>query len=336
MGEPSHLHFPIIHRSMKLEVRKLGKSDMQVTELSLGAWSYGHASWGSVDDDTSIRTLHKAIDEGIKLIDTAPAYGDGYSEMIVGKAIKGKRDRVYIATKCTADAKTIAEQAEASLKRLGTDCIDLYQVHYPSAEIPICETIGALAELQKQGKIRYIGVSNFSVKQLREAVATAEVTSCQSPFNLLWREIEVEGVLDFCRENSIGILSYSSIAQGLLTGKFRTREDIPNTQGEARTRNVLFREGTFEACLEMVEFMRGIAPKYGKSLTQVAINWVINRPGITAALVGARNIDQLEENIGGQGWTLSPADMKSLDEAGMKVSKVLDYSRNMWGFVYAR
>jgi aryl-alcohol dehydrogenase-like predicted oxidoreductase len=319
-----------------MEYRRLGKSELEVTEISLGAWSYGHDSWSDIDDDVSIRTIHKAIDYGITLIDTAPAYGNGYSETIVGRAIEGKRDKVIVATKCTADAKTIPEQADASLKRLGVECIDLYQVHYPSAEIPICETIGAVAELKKQGKIRHIGVSNFSVKQLKEAVATAEITSCQSPFNLLWREIEVQGVLDFCLENNIGILSYSSIAQGLLTGKFENREDIPATKGEARTRNVLFKEGTFEAALGAVEFMKQIAPKYGKTLTQLAINWVINRPGITTSLVGARNMKQLDENVGGQGWQISPEDMKSLDEAGLKVSEILDYTRNMWGFLYAR
>lgn len=319
-----------------MEYRRLGKSALLVSEISLGAWSYGHDSWSNIDDEISVRTIHKAIDDGIPMIDTAPAYGSGYSETIVGRAIAGKRDKVIVATKCTADAKTIHEQADASLKRLGVDCIDLYQVHYPSAEIPICETIGAVAELQKQGKIRYIGVSNFSVKQLKEAVATAEITSCQSPYNLLWREIEVQGVLDFCKENEIGILSYSSIGQGLLTGKFRTREDIPDTKGEARTRNVLFKEGTFEAALECVESMRGVAPKYNKTLTQLAINWVLNRSGITTALVGARNMEQLDENMGGQGWKISPEDMKALDDAGIRVSDILDYSRNMWGFVYAR
>ncbi len=319
-----------------MEKRKLGSSEMEVSVISLGTWAYGKvARWGvNVDEKEAIETVHKAVDLGINLIDTAPSYGE--SEEVVGKAVKGIRDRLYIASKCGADPKQIPNQIDNSLKVMQLDYIDLYQVHYPDKEIPITDTIGAMEKIKEQGKIRYIGVSNFSVEQLREAIKVAEIISCQSPYNLLWREIEETGVMDFCCENDIGILTYSSLAQGLLTGKFKNRKDLPTTEGETRTANVLFREGIFEEGLKVVDAVKEMARKYGRTPAEVSLNWVISRPGVTSAIMGARNISQLEDNIKAAGWKLAEEDIATLSDEGKKVSKLLDYTANMWGFKYPR
>lgn len=317
-----------------MEKRKLGNSDLAVSVISLGAWSYGKVPrWGvNVDENEVVETVHKAVDFGINLIDTAPGYGE--SEKIVGKALKGIRDKFFIATKCGADPQVIPNQIDNSLKNIGIDYVDLYQVHYPRKEIPIADTIGTLEKLKGQGKIRYIGVSNFSVEQLKEAIKTAPIVSCQSPYNLVWREIEENGVLDFCCQNRIGILTYSSLAQGLLTGKFRSRKDLPDTEGETRRDNVLFKEGIFEEGLKIVEVVRNLAKKYKRTPAQVSLNWVIHQKGITSALMGARNISQLDDNVKAAGWKLDEEDMATLSEKKEKLFRLLDYTCNMWGVKY--
>jgi aryl-alcohol dehydrogenase-like predicted oxidoreductase len=262
------------------------------------------------------------------MIDTAVGYGRGYSEEIVGKAVAGRRDQVLLASKIGADPEGIRTGIDACLKRMGIDYIDLYQVHYPSPRIPIADTIGAMEEIRQAGKIRFIGVSNFSLQQMKEAVATATIHTCQPPFNVLWRQIDND-VLPFCREHGIAVLPYSPLAQGLLTGKFRRREDIPD---DIRAKNKLFAEGIFEQCLKVVELMETVAKAHGKTLAQTAIAWVLQTPGITAPIVGARNPEQVQANIGGVGWKLTDEEYRLISEAGLAVSNQLDFSTNMWGY----
>jgi len=311
-----------------MEMRPLGRTGVQVSAIALGAWQFGRDAWEGIDDNESIRTIHAALDAGINLIDTALGYGKGYSEQIVGKAVKGRRDEVLIASKCGAHPEQIKKTVDEALHRLQTEVIDIYQVHYPSPRIPIAETIGAMKEIQEAGKIRWIGVSNFSLEQMQQAVGTARIETCQPPFNVFWRQIDND-VLPFCVEQEIAVLPYSPLAQGLLAGRFRTRADIPN---DIRAKNKLMAEGVFEKCLEVVKLMEEIAQRHGKTVAQVAINWTANFPGITAPIVGARRPAQVLENVGGVGWRLSEEEMELISERGLEVSKLLDYSTNMWGY----
>lgn len=316
-----------------MERRKLGESDMEVTVLSLGAWAFGkyEPDWGKINDEESIRTIREAIDAGVNLIDTAKAYGEGYSEQIVGKAIKGRRDKVFLASKCRSGItkpEDICEDIDLCLKRMGVDCVDLYQVHYPSRTVPVSRIIEEMVKIQEAGKIRYIGVSNFSVNQMEEALEAGKFISCQPPYNIFWREIEVKGILSFCRENNIGVIVYSPLAQGLLTGKFTTRAQIPN---DIRSRNKLFREGIFGKALEVIEYMRETAEHHDKTLAEVALNWVIQQAGITSAIMGAKRPSQLKDNLGACGWSLTPEESEEIGKRGMEVSKLLDYTTSIWG-----
>ncbi len=311
-----------------METRKLGQSDLEISVMTLGGWMFGRDSWSNVNDNDSIRTIHAAIDKGITMVDTALGYGGGYSESIIGKALKMKQGRLLISSKCSANPKQIPQQADAALSRLQVDCIDLYHVHYPSPRIPIADTIGAMSKLVDAGKIRYIGVSNFSVEQIEEGLKTARIECCQPPLNLFWREAE-EAILPFCHKYQIGVICYSPLAQGLLTGRFRSQEDIPD---DIRSRNKLFKEGTFERCLEVLDFMQTIADKHGKSLTQVALNWVVGQPDITSAIVGARNPEELKHDVKSFGWKLSPEELQALSERGRKISSTMDFDTNMWGY----
>jgi aryl-alcohol dehydrogenase-like predicted oxidoreductase len=296
--------------------------------MTLGGWMFGIKDWSNANDDDSIRTIHAAIDAGITMVDTALGYGGGYSESIIGKALQMKPACLLISSKCSADPKQIPQQVDAALSRLQVDCIDVYHVHYPSPRIPIAETIGAMSQLVETGKIRCIGVSNFSVEQMAEGLKTARIECCQPPLNLFWREAEDE-ILPFCRQHQIGVICYSPLAQGLLTGSFRRREDIPD---DIRSRNKLFKEGTFERCLEVLDLMQKIADKHGKSLTQVALNWVVQQPQTTSAIVGAQNPAELKHDVESFDWKLSSEELTMLGERGMEISKTMDFDTNMWGY----
>jgi aryl-alcohol dehydrogenase-like predicted oxidoreductase len=294
----------------------------------LGAWQFGQAGWTDVRDEESVAAIHAALDAGINMIDTAVGYGNGYSEQVVGAAVRERRGEVLLASKVGAEPDGIRQGIDACLQRMGTDYMDLYQVHYPSPHIPIAETIGAMDEIRQAGKVRFVGVSNFSLEQMQEAVETAKVDTCQPPFSILWRQID-EDVLPFCRDNGIAVIPYSPLAQGLLAGKFTSREDIPD---DIRALSKLMAEGIFEQSLAVVELMRGVAAEHGKTLAQVAIAWCLQTPGITAPIVGARKPAQVAQNLGGVGWKLEEEEYQRLSEAGLAVSRQLDFSTNMWGW----
>jgi aryl-alcohol dehydrogenase-like predicted oxidoreductase len=311
-----------------LEYRKLGATGVEVSAISLGAWAYGRDAWADVKDDESVQAIHAALDAGINLIDTAVGYGGGHSEWVVGEAVKGRRDEVLLASKCGADPALIPQAVDECLQRMQIEYIDIYQVHYPSPRFPIAETIGAMDAIRQAGKACFIGVSNFSLQQMREAVATARIDTCQPPFNVFWREID-DTVLPFCREHNIAVLPYSPLAQGLLAGRFRNRSDIPQ---DIRSHSKLFAEGIFEQCLQVVEFIGEIAKRHGKTLAETAINWTIHVPGITSAIVGARRPSQVWDNVGAVGWRLSDQEMEEISRRGLEVARQLDYSSNMWGY----
>jgi len=311
-----------------MQYRDFGTTGVQVSEIILGAWQFGVANWTDVEDDMSIKTIHAALDAGINAIDTAVGYGSGHSEEIVGKAVATRRDEVFLASKTGASPDGIRKGIDECLQRMGIDCIDLYQVHYPSPSIPIEDTIGAMAEIRDAGKTKFVGVSNFSLEQMQQAVATTKLDACQPPFNVFWRQID-EDVLPFCIENDIAVIPYSPLAQGLLTGKFRSRADIPD---DIRAANKLYAEGIFEQCLDVVEMMETIAEGHGKSLIETAIAWTRQTPGITCPICGARNPGQVEGMLGGVGWKLSDEEYAAISDAGLKISAQLDFSSNMWGY----
>jgi aryl-alcohol dehydrogenase-like predicted oxidoreductase len=322
-----------------MEYRVLGKSELKVPVVSFGAWAIGGWMWGGTDDAAAIRAIQRGIDEGMTLIDTAPTYGMGHSERIVGQAIRGRRDELLIATKCgirwdlegehegmktvTNEGKevtlvrnltpeSIFFEVDQSLQRLGIDQIDLYQCHWPDPNTPIVETMGALLELQQQGKVRAIGVSNFTVEMMRECLSKSYIASDQPKYNALEREIEKD-VLPFCAENQIGVLAYSPIAQGLMTGK--VTPDRTFSEGDARADKPWFSVENRKRVLGMLEKIKLIANAHDATLAQVATRWVIDQPGITTAIVGARTEDQVVENAQAGSIALGPDELAAIRAA---------------------
>lgn len=303
-----------------METRQLGNSSIKVTEQILGCWAIGGSYWGGPRDKDSIETIKIAIESGITTLDTAYIYGEGHSERIVGETVKGyPRERLTIITKLwkTEMSKDKVEKAcDNSLKALGMDYVDVYFIHYPSDEgVPIEETMEEMMKLKEKGKIRSIGVSNFSLKELIEARKYGEIDVIQPCYSLVWRFLDLDE-MDYCRENSIGIISYSTLAQGILTGKFNKETKFSADDG--RRRAPIFQSPYFEGALQVVEQMKPFAKKYGRTLSQIAINWVTHKDGITAPIVGARNKKQVLENLKATEFTMSEEDYNTLDEISKK------------------
>jgi aryl-alcohol dehydrogenase-like predicted oxidoreductase len=293
-----------------MQKRQLGNSDLQLTPVGVGAWAMGGGdwafSWGHQEDKNSIEAIHAALDAGINWVDTAAIYGHGHSEEVVGKAIAGRSNRPYIFTKCgivwdeqrqisrSLKADSVRREAEASLRRLKVDVIDLYQIHWPDPEPDIEEGWQTLAQLKKEGKVRYIGVSNFNVAQMKRAQKIAPITSLQPPYNIVTSDIERE-VLPFCREHNIGVIVYSPMKSGLLTGKM-TRERIAKLPpDDFRPRTVSFKDPLLTRNLGLVEVLRGIGDRHGHTPGEVAIAWTLRDPVVTGAIVGMRSAAQAKE-----------------------------------------
>ncbi len=307
-----------------METRKLGYSDLHLSRIGLGTWAIGGGGWdygwGPQDDARSLATIDQALELGINWIDTAAVYGLGHSEEIVGQSVAGRRDEVFIATKCglvwdegstspygrlTADS--VRQEVEDSLRRLDVDVIDLYQIHWPDPEEQIEEAWTTIAELIEEGKVRYGGVSNFSVEQLERIRPIHPVASVQPPYNMLSRGIESD-LLPYCAENDIGVITYSPMMSGLLTGKY-DRESIESLPDDDwRKDSTQFTEPELTANLKLIDGLRPIAERNGKTLAQLAIAWVLLRPEVTAAIVGARTPDQIEETVQAGEWRLSEED----------------------------
>jgi methylglyoxal reductase len=321
------------------QMRELGTSGIQASALGLGTFAIGGWFWGGTDEKKSIEAIRASIDSGVTLIDTAPVYGFGLAERIVGKALKGRRSGVVLATKCGlrwdtdkgqfdgyADEKgpskvpakyeihrwlapeSIRYEVEQSLRRLNTDVIDLYQTHWQESTTPIEVTMEVLRALQREGKIRAIGVSNVSVEQLRRY---GTVASAQEKFSLLDRKIERSGLVDYCVDSRISVLSYFSMEQGLLTGAMRPGRAFPD--GDTRKGNPLFEAGSVERVNGVLAELRPFADKYRATLAQAVIALTIRQPGITHVLVGARDAVQARENAGGGQVDLSPEDVREMN-----------------------
>jgi aryl-alcohol dehydrogenase-like predicted oxidoreductase len=289
--------------------RTLGNSDLQLTPIGFGAWAIGGGNWefawGPQDDNQSIAAIHRALDLGINWIDTAAIYGLGHSEEVVGRALKSTAHKPLVFTKCSmrwhADrsiyrslkAGSLAEELEGSLRRLGVEAIDLYQIHWPNPEEEIEEGWEALSRFREQGKIRWIGVSNFNVAQMKRVQAVAPVTSLQPPYSMLRPAIEKE-VLPFVQENGIGVLSYSPMVSGLLTGKMTAERVAAFPADDWRRRAVEFQEPRLGRNLRLVELLREIGSSHGVAPGVVAVAWTLHNPAITAAIVGGRSPEQVE------------------------------------------
>jgi aryl-alcohol dehydrogenase-like predicted oxidoreductase len=286
-----------------------------VTVIGFGAWAAGGSGWGEVDDQQTIAAIRRSIELGSTFIDTAEVYGNGHSEEVVGEAIEDiPRDEVFVATKVSGSdlsRPAIKKAIDASLRRLRLDYVDLYQLHWPDPRSDVHESMRAMDDLVRDGKIRYVGVSNFNVPLMEQALEVRHIDSLQPPLDMLMRDIEIE-VLPFCRERGTAVVVYSPMAKGLLTGKYTGTETFP--AGDVRSQDPRFQGENFQRNVRIVERLRVIADRYGKTPAQLAIAWTLAQPGVTVSIVGAKNPSQVEENIGGAGWTLSPENLREIDD----------------------
>jgi aryl-alcohol dehydrogenase-like predicted oxidoreductase len=313
-----------------MRYNQLGNTDLHLSSIGLGTYAIGGGNykfgWGPQDDKASIATIHRAMELGINWLDTAPVYGDGHSESIVGQAIRGKRDKIFISTKCglglnqTKDnfvfnlkQEHIRAEAEASLKRLQTEVIDLYQIHRPIPEEDVAEAWNTLHQLVKEGKVRYAGVSAFSIEQLKAIQSVYPVSFLQPQYNMLERSIEKD-LMGYCSSNNIGIISYSTMATGLLTGTFSKEKFRSLPADDLRHLLPDFQEPCLSANIQLIEKLRGIAEDNNRTVSQLAIAWVLRRPEITSAIVGARNPAQIEQTAPAGDWVLAEQLKGNLDK----------------------
>ncbi|PLW83364.1 general stress protein [Kineobactrum sediminis] len=303
-----------------------GKTDIKVTPIGLGTWAIGGWMWGGTDENQSIDTIRAAVDAGIGLVDTAPAYGFGRSEEIVGRALAGgRRDKVALATKVALDwdaeqnkvwrdasAARIKHEIEDSLRRLQTDHIDIYQVHWPDPKTPMEETARAMETLYRDGKIRAIGVSNFSPEQMEQFAQVAPLHSLQPPYNLFERQIE-DAILPYCRKHDIATITYGGLCRGMLSGRMHEDREFPGD--DLRNDDPKFQGDRFRQYLDAVAALDDFAQEYaGKNVLALALRWLIDQPDVTTALWGARRPEQLEPLKDIEGWSLDDNAMKRIDE----------------------
>lgn len=304
--------------------RKLGARGPELSVIGFGAWAIGGPwrwGWGATDEAEAVRAIRRAVDLGVNWIDTAPVYGLGRSEEIVGKAIEGRRDEVYIATKCglrwndAGDVRhdispaSIRAEVEHSLRRLRLEVIDLYQIHWPTPNQSEVKAWTELLKLQKEGKVRWIGVSNFDVKLMRQCNKTGHVDSLQPPYNLLQREIETE-ILPYCLEHGIGVVVYSPMHSGLLSGRFDRSRLAPD---DWRSGHPMFNEPQLSRHLQFVDSLRPIAEKYRATVGQLAVAWTLRHAAVTSAIVGARSVQQVEENAKAADCTIKDRDVQKIE-----------------------
>jgi len=295
-----------------METRKLGKYGPEVSAIGFGAWAMGGRGWGHVDDEQTMAAVRRSLDLGSTFVDTAEVYGDGHSEELIGQALQGRRQEVFLATKVGGfdlSRKHIMEAIDNSLRRLGTDHVDLYQLHWPDPKTPVEESMQAMDDLVQAGKVRYVGVSNFDVPMLRACLTVRHVDSLQPVYSMLNRGIEQE-LLPFCQEQGIGVVVYSPMAKGLLTGKYRP--DSTFAEGDVRHDDPQFQGQRFRQNLQLVDRLRDVARAHDVTVAQVALNWTLLHPAVTVAIAGAKDARQVEENVGGQGWQFSPAEVHQM------------------------
>jgi len=313
-----------------LEKRKLGNTGIQLTAIGLGTWAMGGPwdwGWGPQSDQESLEAIEKALEYNMNWIDTAPSYGLGHAEEIIGEALKSKRENIFLATKCGlvwgADGKvnnnnqpdSIQKEIEDSLRRLKTDYIDLYQIHWPDPRTPVEKSWETLQNLKEKGKIRFAGVSNFNVRLLEKCESIGHVDSLQPPYSLLDRRVDTE-ILPWCLQNKTGVVAYSPLQNGLLTGKFNISR---LSADDWRHKSPYFKEPQLSKNLQFTNELREIAGKYGKSLIHLAIAWVLMHPAVSSAIVGARRAAQVDEMVGGEGWKIESEDMAEIENIRNRV-----------------
>lgn len=329
-----------------MEYKPLGRTNLMISVLGFGGCPIGGHGWGKVKDDDSIAAIRKAARLGINFFDTADVYGLGHSEKILAKALGNYRKKVIIATKVGVrwnykekrsyrdlSPKHIREAAEDSLKRLKIDCIPLYQIHYPDPQTPISETMEALGELQKEGKIRYIGCSNFSAELIDQTQKYGRLESLQTCYNLLGRDIE-QFIIPTCRKWKMTIIAYGPLAQGFLTGKFNLKTKFGKDDRRSRKEYKHFHGRRFKANLIIVDKLKEMALKYKKTPVQVAIRWILDNDSIASAILGIQKPEEIEEDIGALGWKLAPKDRKELIKTAIKTYQ--KYKVNLKDNYYAR
>ena len=310
-------------------LRTLGNSDLQLTPIGFGAWAIGGGNWefawGPQDDNESIAAIHRALDLGMNWIDTAAIYGLGHSEEVVARALKTTSHKPLVFTKCSMrwhsdrsiyrslKAGSLVEELDGSLRRLGVETIDLYQIHWPNPEAEIEEGWETLAKFREQGKVRWIGVSNFSVDQMKRAQKIAPVTSLQPPYSMLRRAVEEE-VLPFTQANGIGVINYSPMVSGLLTGKMTAERVAAFPADDWRKRAVEFNEPRLSRNLKLVELLREIGSGHGVTPGVVAVAWTLHNPAITAAIVGGRSGEQVEGLASALTFRLTDGEYSSINE----------------------
>lgn len=316
-----------------MQYRTLGRTDLKVSVVAMGCWPIvGDATWGAQDEKDSIAALESALGEGINFFDAAETYGNGYSEELLGRVFADRRREVVIASKVSrANLRpaNLKAACEGSLRRLGTDYIDLYQVHWPNWDVPIADTLGALEELKAEGKIRVVGGSNFGPRDLADLLAHGRVEVNQLPYSLLWRTLEHQ-VQPLCVQNQVSIITYCPLAQGLLAGKFASADDVP--EGRARTR--LFsgdrpqarhqEPGAEKETFQAIDGIREISKEVRAPMAQVALAWLLSRPAVASVLAGARNPDQIRMNAGA-------ADLKLSEDVVERLARISDPLKQRFG-----
>jgi myo-inositol catabolism protein IolS len=317
----------------------LANTDMEISQIVMGCWGIGGGyTWGEADEKASIATIRTAIDQGVNVLDTAEFYSGGYAEEVVGKALEGCRDQVLIATKVWVDnmsAAGVVNACEGSLKRLKTDYIDLYQIHWPNREVPVEETLNAMEQLKQAGKIRAIGVCNFGVQDLSTALDICDLVSNQMAYSLLFRAIEYE-ILPKCIEANLGVMAYSPLAQGLLTGKFRTPGDVDDERARLRFYSkdrpgtVHDEDGYEEKVFDTLAKIQALCDEIGASMADVALAWALQQPGVIAALAGARQPQQIIENAKAAELELSDLVVERLNSVTESLKAAMGPNADPW------
>jgi aryl-alcohol dehydrogenase-like predicted oxidoreductase len=311
-----------------MQKKRLGNSDMELTPVGIGAWAMGGGgwafAWGPQDDDESIAAIHEALDRGVNWIDTAAVYGLGHSEEVVARALEGRANRPYVFTKCERNwdanrqiykslkADSIRRECEASLRRLKVDVIDLYQIHWPEPEEDIEEGWTTLAKLQEEGKVRWIGLSNFNAKQMERVRPIAAITNLQPPYSAVSPEIETD-ILPYCQKHNIGVIVYSPMKSGLLTGKMTKERVASLPDDDFRKRALAFQEPNLSRNLELAQLMKRIGERHGRTPGEVAIAWTLRHPAVTAAIVGMRSAEQARGVLGALEFRLSAEEIAEID-----------------------
>jgi len=312
-----------------VEYRRLGRTDIEVSTVCCGTMAMcPHKTYPGQDDRAAIGAIHNALELGINFFDTAEAYGDGYAEGILGRGLEGRRDEAVIATKVSRDnlrEPDMRASCEASLRRLRTDRIELYQVHWPNHDIPFDDTAAALEALKKEGKIRHWGVSNFGKRDLPEAIEVERPESNQVPYSLLWRVVEHD-IVPVCVEHDVSVICYSPMAQGILTGKFEGPQDVPAARKRAR----YCRDEVIDLAFDVVDELRKTSDELGEPTSAVALAWVLARDGVTSVIAGARNAEQVRQNARAGDIALSSDAVERLTRVSGLLKDALDTNPDMW------